>query len=87
MKSDGAHGSAPKDQTMTTAKIKQAFRQMNSTDQAVLLKELSAALAEAMTEMDHQDNAIFAARRHAESKARPWRDVVARLNGSRRRRK
>lgn len=65
---------------MTAAAIKKAFKHLDSTQQAVLLKDLATSPAESLEEADRQDAEVFKGRRGEERKARPWQEVKARLS-------
>ncbi|NOT01174.1 MAG: hypothetical protein HOP29_11155 [Phycisphaerales bacterium] len=70
---------------MTRAGIKKAFKGLHPSDQAVVLTELAATLAESLADMDARDAAVFPKRRHEESKAAALADVRRRLIGKRKR--
>jgi len=72
---------------MTRTAIKNAFAKMDSTEQAIVLKDLAAALAESLTEEDQLDARVFDRRKAEEFKARPWskvREVVDARHAKRR---
>lgn len=64
---------------MTAATIKRAFKQLDSTQQAMLLRELATSLAESLEEADRLDAEVFKGRRREERSARPWARVKAEL--------
>lgn len=65
---------------MTRTAIKNAFRRLDAVEQADVLKELAAALAESLSEEDRTDVQVFEQRRHEEPEVRPWSQVRARIN-------
>ena len=64
---------------MTVKAIKKAFRELDASGQAALLKELVANLADSLAAEDAADARVMAARRGEESRSRPWRQVRADL--------
>jgi hypothetical protein len=64
---------------MTVSTIKKVFRNMDSTEQAALLKELASTLADSLAMADARDAEAFATRRREEPQAQPWREVSRRL--------
>lgn len=76
---------------MTASAIKRAFDRLDAPEQAGLLKELAARLADALADADAQDAIVFRRRRSEERQARAWSKVRSRLlattSRSRRRRR
>lgn len=68
---------------MTRAAIKNAFRKLDATEQADVLKELAATLAETLSEADRVDARVFDRRRQEEPSARPWSQVRATVDARR----
>lgn len=72
---------------MTRTAIKNAFRKMDSTEQAIVLKDLAAALADSLSDEDRADARIFEERKGEEDKARPWSQVRATVSSHRTKRR
>ncbi len=70
---------------MTVSAIRNAFRRLEASQKADLLKELAASLAESLASQDARDAEVFAARRREEPRARSWQRVRAGLAPSARR--
>ena len=77
--------------TVTVAAIKQAFRRMESAEQATLLKDLVASLAESLALAEARDSQVFAKRATEEPRARSWdrlrTDLLKKARRSRARRR
>lgn len=65
---------------MTRTAIRNAFRKMDSTEQAIVLKDLATALAESLSDEDRTDVQVFEQRQHAEPEAGSWSDVRAKVD-------
>jgi hypothetical protein len=65
---------------MTKAAIKNAFRKLDATEQADVLKDLAANHAKALSEEDGKDAQVFNRRRKEEFESRPWAEVRAKVN-------
>ena len=65
---------------MTKTAFRSAFQKLDSVEQADVLKELAAALAESLSEEDRLDTQVLKVRRHEEPNARPWAQVRTKIN-------
>ena len=72
---------------MTKTAIKKAFRELDVGEQAEMLKEFAASLAESLAEEDLADTRVFDKRRNQESKARSWSDVRAKIDARHKRKR
>jgi len=72
---------------MTKTTIKRAFRKLDATEQADVLKDLPATLAEALSEEDRFDAEVFEQRQAEEPKARGWSEVRAKIDARNRRKR
>lgn len=72
---------------MTKAAMVRAFRRLDSVEQAAMLRELAAALAESLLHEDKADLKTTRERKHEEANARPWRQVREQLKGTRSKRR
>lgn len=68
---------------MTRAGIRKAFKGLDPSDQAAVLTELAATLAQSLADMDARDTAVFRSRRREEPQAKSLAVVRRRLNAKR----
>lgn len=70
---------------MTKLAITRAFQKLDTTEQAAVLGELAAALAQSLKMMDERDANIFEQCRGEEPHSTPVNEIRRRLNSRRQR--